>query len=174
MASLVAVAALGGLGNVAWAQRPANPIARPPRPSRPDRPDRPIAPGRFYPLDGGGVAQAPVPGMFTVVAVDSRGNTLQLRDYGGRSGTVLVAPDLIDLDCIKPGDVMEVDFLVPDPGSTVIAAAGIWKLAPVSRNSAVCAHRGPTEGQAGRAPAARAVAQTLGYFALAFLASSLV
>ncbi len=108
------------------AQRPTNPIARP----RPPRPDRPTVPGRFYGLEGGGVAQAPLPGVFTVVSVDRSGNMLALRDDGGRSGRVLVDPDIFDLDELKPGDQVEVDFLVPDVGSTVIAAAAVWKLEP--------------------------------------------
>jgi hypothetical protein len=111
----------------ALAQRPANPIARP----RPPRPDRPPAPGRIYWVDGGGVAQAPAPGLFTVVAVDTRANTVQLRDDGGRSGTVLVDPQIFDLGALQAGDQVEVDFLVPDPGSSVIAAAALWKVEPV-------------------------------------------
>ena len=105
----------------AWAQRPARPIARPPRP------DRPLVPGRFNP-DTGGIAAGPLPGVFTVVAVDTQGDTLQLRDDSGRSGKVHVDPDLFDLESLKPGDQVEVDFLVPEPGATRLEAGGIWKV----------------------------------------------
>jgi hypothetical protein len=111
----------------ALAQRPAHPIARP----RPPRPDQLPAPGRIYWVDGAGVAQAPAPGLFTVVAVDTRANTVQLLDDGGRSGTVLVDRDIFDLGALQAGDQVEVDFLVPDPGSSVIAAAALWKVEPV-------------------------------------------
>ena len=108
---------------IARAQRPTNPIARPPRP----RPDRPYVPGRFDP-SAGGVPSGPLPGVFTVVAVDARENTIQLRDDGGRSGTVHVDPDLFDVETLKTGEQVEVDFLVPEAGSTKFEAAGIWKV----------------------------------------------
>jgi len=66
--------------------------------------------------------------MFTVVAVDADAGTLRLRDDGGRSGVVHVDPDLFDLDSLKPGDQVEVDFLAPGPGSTQLEAGGIWKV----------------------------------------------
>lgn len=106
-----------------WGQRPAQPIARPPGP----RPDRPLVPGRFNP-DTGGVAAGPLPGAFTVVAVDTQASTLQLRDDSGRRGTVHVDQDLFDLESLKPGDRVEVDFLVPGPGATKLEAGGIWKV----------------------------------------------
>jgi hypothetical protein len=107
----------------ACAQRPAHPIARPPL----QRPDRPLVPGRFGPSTGG-VAAGPLPGLFTVVKVDMRASTIQLRDDGGRSGTVHVDTEMIDLESLKAGDLVEVDFLVPGPGSTKLEAAGIWKV----------------------------------------------
>ena len=107
----------------AWAQRPAHPIARPPG----QRPDRPLLPGRFNPSTGG-VPANPLPGLFTVVKVDTKAGTIQLRDDGGRSGTVHVDPDVIDLEPLKAGDLVEVDFLAPGPGSTKLEAASIWKV----------------------------------------------
>jgi hypothetical protein len=106
-----------------WAQRPAHPIARPPS----QRPDRPLGPGRFN-ASTGGVPANPLPGLFTVVRVDMKAGTIQLRDDGGRSGTVHVDPDVIDLEPLKAGDLVEVDFLVPGPGSAKLEAAGIWKV----------------------------------------------
>jgi hypothetical protein len=114
---------LAGPARHAWAQRPANPIALPPR----DRPDRPAEPGRFNPSTSDAAA-GPSPGLFTVVAVDTRASTIQLRDAGDRSGTVYVDPDMIDLETLKAGDLVEVDFLVPEPGSTKLAAASIWRV----------------------------------------------
>ena len=119
----VGATGLAALSRHARAQRPARPIARPPRP------DRPLVPGRFHPSSGG-VASGPLPGLFTVVKVDTRAGTIQLRDDGGRSGTVHVDEDMIDLDALKAGDLVEVDFFVPDPGSNRLQAAGIW---PVQR-----------------------------------------
>jgi hypothetical protein len=106
----------------AWAQRPAQPIARPPRPNRP------LVPGRLGARDSGGVAAGPLPGVFVVVAVDSRAGTLQLRDEGGRTGVVHVDPELFDLESLKAGDKVEVDFLLRGPDSTKLEAAGIWKV----------------------------------------------
>jgi hypothetical protein len=119
----VGAVAVAGPFRQTWAQRPAHPIARPPRP------DRPLTPGRFNPATGS-VARGPLPGLFTVVKVDSRASTIQLRDDGGRTGIVHVDSDMIDLDAFQAGDVVEVDFLVPEPGSTKLQAAGIW---PVQR-----------------------------------------
>jgi hypothetical protein len=106
----------------ALAQRPANPIARPIRP----RLDRPLVAGRFDP--GAGVAGGALPGVYVVLAVDARNETLQLRDEGGRTGIVHVSDDLFDIETLKPGDEVEVDFLVPQPGSTRLEAGGIWKV----------------------------------------------
>jgi len=103
----------------ALAQRPTNPIARPIRP----RLDRPLVAGRFDPVAGGAL-----PGVYVVVAVDARAETLTLRDEGGRTGVVHVNDDLFDIDTLKPGDEVEVDFLVPQPGSTRLEAGGIWKV----------------------------------------------
>jgi hypothetical protein len=76
------------------------------------------------------VASGPLPGLFTVVKVDARASTIQLRDDGGRSGTVHVDEDMIDLDAFKAGDLVEVDFFLTEPGGTRLQAAGIW---PVQR-----------------------------------------
>ena len=111
-----------GIAFNAWAQRPAHPIARPP----PQRPDRPLVPGRFNPSDG--VASGPLPGVFRVVAVDTQAETLQLRDEGGRIGIVHVNADMFDLESLKPGDEVEVDFLVPEPGGTKLEVGGLWKV----------------------------------------------
>jgi len=115
----LAAAALA-LARAAWAQRPANPIARPPRPARP------LLPGRFNRDDG--VASGALPGIYTVADVDAKAETVTLRDETGRTAGVRVNENLVDLDSLKPGDQVEVDFLLPDPGSTVLEAAGIWKL----------------------------------------------
>ena len=119
----VGVAALGLFAAESMAQRPARPIARPPA-----RPDRPLVPGRFPAGDAGGVPSGPRPGTFAVVAIDPRENTLRLRDDGGRVATVHVDPDLFDLESVKAGDQVEVDFLVPAAGSTKFEAGGVWKV----------------------------------------------
>lgn len=108
------------LAGAAWAQRVTQPIARPPRPVRP------FLPGRFASTDN--AAAGPMPGVYVVVAVDEDDETLQLRDQGGRTGLVHVNGDMVDLDALKPGDEVEVDFLVPEPGVTRFEAAGVWKV----------------------------------------------
>lgn len=116
LSGLAAVAA--GTAGGAWAQRPAQPIVRP-------RPIRPLARGRFH---TGGVASGALPGLYVVVEVDTKGETLLLRDENNQSGRVRVNEDLFDLETLQPGDEVEVDFLVPDPGSTQLEAGGIWKV----------------------------------------------
>lgn len=119
LAGCVLAATAMVLSTTVRAQRPAHPIVRP-------RPPRPLGPGRFQATDG--VATGPLPGLFVVVAVDPRASTLQLRDESGRSGTVHVNEDMFDLASLKPGDEVEVDFMVPDPGSTKLEAGGLWKV----------------------------------------------
>jgi hypothetical protein len=111
-----------GVGSSARAQRATHPIARPP--SR--RPDGSIILGGFD--ASGGVASGALPGVFVVMAVDSRAETLQLRGEGGRTGLVHVNADEVDLDSLKTGDEVEVDFLVPQPGATRLEAATLWKV----------------------------------------------
>jgi len=69
-----------------------------------------------------------MPGVFVVVAVDAQAETLRLRDEGGRTGIVHVNADMFDLESLKPGDEVEVDFLVPGHGSTRLEAGGLWKV----------------------------------------------
>jgi hypothetical protein len=83
-------------------------------------------PGRFDSSDG--VASGPVPGVFVVVGLDLQDEALQLRDATGRTGMVHVNADMFDLDSLKPGDEVEVDFVVPGPGSTRLQAGGLWKV----------------------------------------------
>jgi hypothetical protein len=110
------------IASSARAQRPAQPIARPPG----LRPGGPRGPGRFDPE--GGVAAGALPGVYVVVGVDARADTLQLRDEGGRTAVVHLNGRLSDLESLKPGDEVEVDFAVPGPGSTRLEAGGIWKV----------------------------------------------
>lgn len=116
--TFVTVLALAAIAAGAAAQRPAHPIARPPRPGPP-------GPGRF---NSGGVASGALPGLYVVVGVDINAATLQLRDEAGRTDVVHVNEDMFDLETLKPGDQVEVDFMVPDPGSTRLEAGGIWKV----------------------------------------------
>jgi hypothetical protein len=113
----IAAAALWIASN-AHGQRPTHPIARPP--------GQRLAPGRFDPE--GGVASGALPGVYVVVGVDGKADTLQLRDEGGRARVVHVNDHVLDLDSLKPGDEVEVDFLVPAAGSTRLEAGNIWKV----------------------------------------------
>ena len=46
----------------------------------------------------------------------------------GGTATVHVANHVFDLGSLKPGDEVQVDFLVPEAGSTRLEAASIWKV----------------------------------------------
>jgi hypothetical protein len=104
----IAAAALWIASN-AHGQRPTHPIARPP--------GQRLAPGRFDPE--GGVASGALPGVYVVVGVDGK---------AGRARVVHVNDHVLDLDSLKPGDEVEVDFLVPAAGSTRLEAGNIWKV----------------------------------------------
>jgi hypothetical protein len=117
----IAAAAIWMVRN-ARAQRPVQPIARPPG----LWPGGPLVAGRFDSETG--VVTGALPGVYVVVGVDARADTLQLRDEGGRTGLVHVKDHVLDLDSLKPGDEVEVDFLVPGAGSTRLEAGTIWKV----------------------------------------------
>jgi hypothetical protein len=115
---LVVAAPLGG----ALAQRPSQPIYRP-LPGRPGRP--PPRPGRFY---GAGTNYGSAPGVFVVAAVNGRDNIVQLRDEEGRTADVFVSPRIFDLNNLKPGDEVAVDFFVGGDNEDRLEAASIDKL----------------------------------------------
>ena len=120
----IAAVGLGGLmGNNSWAQRPSQPIARPPG----QRLAGAMVAGRF---NAGGVAGGAAPGMFTIVSVDGKASTMQLRDEAGTTAPVYVNPSMFDVDTLKAGGQVEVDFMAPVAGSPKLEAAGIW---PVER-----------------------------------------
>jgi len=112
-----ATAALGQL---------AQPIYRP----RPGRPDLPLRPGR---LDSSGVNYGSAPGVFTVVSISARDNTLRLRDADGNAADVHVDERLFDVETLKSGDVVVVDFFVGGDNADGIEAALIEKLEPAPR-----------------------------------------
>ena len=118
-------AALIGLATHGVAQRPSRPIARP-RP--PGWSNRPLVPGYLYP-QAGGVA-GPAAGVFTVASVRPRDNIMRLRDDGGRSADVYVDSDVYDVSTLQEGDMVAVDFFVPNEGDTRIEAALVFKLDP--------------------------------------------
>ena len=74
------------------------------------------------------MASGALPGVYVVVGVDARADTLQLRDEGGRTAVVHVKDHVLDLASLKPGDEVQVDFLVPEAGSTRHEAGSIWKV----------------------------------------------
>ena len=113
--------ATGALG-----QRVTQPIYRP----RPGRPDLSLRPGR---LDPGGVNYGSAPGVFAVVSVSARDNTLRLRDEGGNAADVYVNERLFDVEALSAGDVVAVDFFVRDDNDDRLEAALIEKLEPAPR-----------------------------------------
>lgn len=118
-----ALAAAAGvlLASTAGAQRVTNPIARPPG----ERAVGALVKGQF---GASGVAAGATPGVYVVLAVDAQDDTLQLQDDGGRTAMVHVNERAFDLGALKPGDEVEVDFLVPERGSTRLEAGGLWKV----------------------------------------------
>jgi len=118
--------ALTASATAALGQRVAQPIYRP----RPGRPDLPLRPGR---LDPSGVNYGSAPGVFTVVSISARDNTLRLRDADGNAADVHVDERLFDVETLKAGDAVVVDFFVGDDNADRIEAALIEKLDPAPR-----------------------------------------
>lgn len=118
--------ALLALPIASMSQRVTQPIYRP----RPGRPDLPLRPGR---LDAAGANYGYAPGVFAVVSVDARDNTVRLRDDDGNSAVVYVSERLFDVETLSAGDVVVVDFFVRDDGNDRLEAASIEKLDPASR-----------------------------------------
>ena len=118
---LWALTTITGIG-VAHAQRPAQPIARPPG----QRAAGALVAGRFD--TSGKVEAGASPGVYVVLDVDAQADTLRLRDEEGRTGVVHVSQRSFDLASLKIGEEVEVDFLVPPPGSTRLEAGGLWKV----------------------------------------------
>ena len=110
----------------AFGQRVTQPIYRP----RPGRPDLPLRPGR---LDPSGVNYGSAPGVFTVVSVSARDNTLRLRDADGNAADVYVSERLFDVETLSAGDVVVVDFFVGNDNPDRIEAALIEKLESAAR-----------------------------------------
>jgi hypothetical protein len=81
-------------------------------------------------MQGGGINYAPQPAVYRVLAVDTYGGTMTLRAADGRTGKVHVDSNIYDLSKLKEGDLVRVDFLVPDGMNPRLAAASVW---PVQR-----------------------------------------
>lgn len=113
----------------ALGQRVAQPIYRP-LPGRAVRPGLPLRPGRF---DTGGVNYGAAPGIFTVVSINARDNSVRLRDDDGNAADVNVSERVIDVETLKVGDVVAVDFLVQGDGGDALEAASIEVLELESR-----------------------------------------
>lgn len=105
----------------ALGQRVTQPIYRP-RPGRSVRPGLPLRPGRF---DTGGVNYGAAPGIFTVVSINARDNSVRLRDDEGNAADVTVNERVVDVETLKVGDVVAVDFLVQSDGDDALEAASI-------------------------------------------------
>jgi hypothetical protein len=76
----------------------------------------------------GSINYAPRPGVFVVVAVDDHERTVRLRARNGVAADVVVADDVYDVSKLRPGDRVQVDFLVPNDKAEPLAAAAIWPL----------------------------------------------
>ena len=76
----------------------------------------------------GGVNDAQPPAIFTVVSVDSYGQTLKLRAADGSVSNVYVDSSIFDITKLKAGDRVRVDFVVPDAMNPRLSAASLWPL----------------------------------------------
>ena len=114
------VLALASTAGDSRAQRPANPIAGPPRPGGV------FGPGRLLGGASDGVNRTMPPGIFTVRGVNAREHSVQLSDVDGRTARVQVDPAVFDLNGLKVGDDVLVDFVVPASANAPLRAAGIW------------------------------------------------
>lgn len=74
----------------------------------------------------GGVNNAPMPGVFTVVSVDSYSQVVRLRASDGSTGEVFVGSSTYDISKLNPGDRIQVDFLDPDGPGSRLKAGNIW------------------------------------------------
>ena len=77
-------------------------------------------------MQGGGINYAPQPAVYSVIRVDSRARTVQLRAADGSTGNVYVAAEVFDVSTLKPGDKIRVDFFVPDETNKGLRAASVW------------------------------------------------
>lgn len=76
----------------------------------------------------GSINYAPLPGVFVVVDVDDYESTVKLRARNGATADVVVDDRVYDVSTLKPGDLVQVDFLVPNDNEDAPAAATIWPL----------------------------------------------
>lgn len=76
----------------------------------------------------GSINYAPRPGVFVVLAVDDYARTVTLRARNGVTADVVVDDRAYDVSKLRPGDVIQVDFLVPNDEGEPLAAATIWPL----------------------------------------------
>ena len=76
----------------------------------------------------GGVASQPNNGVFQVISIDSYNRAVQMQGSGGSPFTVYVGEDIYDISKLKPGDRIQVNFLVPDGlgDPNKLKAANIW------------------------------------------------
>jgi hypothetical protein len=77
-------------------------------------------------MQGGGLNYGVPPQVYRVLSVDNYASTIKLRAADGRSGDVFVASGVYDVSKLKAGDLVQVDFVVPDAMNPRLAAASIW------------------------------------------------
>jgi hypothetical protein len=77
-------------------------------------------------MQGGGLNYGVPPQVYRVLSVDNYASTLELRAADGRTGRVYVDSGVYDVSRLKAGDLVRVDFVVPDAMNPRLAAASIW------------------------------------------------
>jgi len=75
---------------------------------------------------GGVLNYASVPAVYGVVSLDRANHKVRLRADDGRTGDVLIPPEVFDLKTLKAGDKLRVDFVAPDKATKGLTAASAW------------------------------------------------
>lgn len=79
----------------------------------------------------GSINYAPLPAVYVVLAVDDYASTLTLLARNGATAEVEVSERGFDVSKLEPGDLVRVDFLVPNEygdEDEPLTAATIWPL----------------------------------------------
>jgi len=91
-------------------------------PSQAQRREEPILPRN----QTGATGQSVPNGVYQVVSVDSYNRAVQMQPNNGPPFTVYVDDGVYDLSKLKPGAMVQVNFLLPDGLSNKLKAANIW------------------------------------------------
>ncbi len=84
------------------------------------------AQSELRPANRGGVASGQPNAVFQVKSVDAYARTIELQAADGTTSTVKVPEGVYNLDKLKKGDRIQVNFYTPDSMNPGLRAAGIF------------------------------------------------